>query len=119
MSTIVLSGLLAASDEDILQGTRLQTLMEGGMLTVEVGGSDCVAANHYLMSLQLPNGKTPMNGVMVPQTSEVAGTGGTLDDRKTLRFRTTIGKGGGHPVFGLVEVGDTEAIWRVTYQDSR
>lgn len=119
MSTIVLSAIETGSNADILQGTRLQTLMAGGILTIIIAAADAIAANNYVMSLQLPNGKTPLNGVLVPQGQLTAGVVGILDDRLALKFRARIGQGGGHPVFSVVEIGDTECIWRATYQDSR
>lgn len=119
MTTIVLSALETGSNTDILQATRLQTLMEGGVLSLECGASDAVAANNYVMSLQLPAGHTPFNGVLVPQGGPTAGVAGVLDDRMTLKYRAVIGKGGGHPVFSIVETGDTEFMWRIVYQDNR
>ncbi len=115
MSTIVESALIAATNTDILQATRLQTLMGGGVLTIEVSASATAAANNMVMSLQLPNGKTPLNGVLIP----VGSAAGSLDDRTSLKFRVAIGQGGGHPVFSMVLTGTSIVIFRATYQDNR
>lgn len=114
---IVLSDLLTGSTADILQGTRLQTLPRAGTLLFLMGASDAVAANHYTVKIQLPNGDTPLDGVYVPQASQVAGVAGMLDDRLMLAFRARIQQGG-HPVFGITETGDTEFFYRLVYTPS-
>ncbi len=111
---IVLSGQEAASNTDILQGTRLQTVPATGYLSFELGASDNAAANNYTVSIQMPNGDTPLNGTLVPQGGPTAGVPGVIDERLALRLRFRIAQGG-HCVFSTVETGDTEMTWRVTY----
>lgn len=111
---IVLSDVLSASTADILQGTRLQTLPRAGTLLMLMGASDAVAANHYTVKLQMPNGDTPLDGVWVPQGGPTAGVAGVLDDRLMLAFRA-IATQGGHPVFGVTETGDAEFFYRLVY----
>lgn len=115
---IVLSAVLIASNTDILQGTRLQTVPRGGTLTFMMSASDAIAANHYTVSLQLPSGDTPMNGVWVPQGQMTAGIVGVLDDRLMLGFVARVEQGG-HPVFSVVETGDTEFFYRIVYKPGR
>ncbi len=110
---IVLSDVLTASTADILQGTRLQTLPRAGTLLFLMIASDGVAANHYTVKIQLPNGDTPLDGVWVPGGA-TAGLAGVLDDRLMLAFRARIQQGG-HPVFGITETGDTEFFYRLVY----
>ncbi len=110
---IILSGFEAASNTDILQGTRLQTVPENGLLTFELQASDNIAANNYTVSIQLPDGNTPMNNVTVPGTA-TAGLTGIIDERLDLQASFPITQGG-HCVFSCVETGDTELTWRVTY----
>lgn len=112
--TIILSAQEAASNPDILQGTRLQSVPSNGYLFFEMQTSDNVAANNYVASIQLPNGDTPMNGTLVPCGAAV-GLAGIIDDREALRVRFRIGQGG-HCVFSCVETGDTELTWRITFQ---
>lgn len=107
------AGLEAATNTDILQGTRLQTVPSNGVLTFEIQASDLIAANSMAVSIQLPNGDTPMNGVFAPGTA-TAGLTGILDDRLYMRASYPIGQGG-HCSFSCVEVGDTELTWRVTF----
>lgn len=112
---IVLSAILTGSNTDILQGTRLQTVPAGGILQIAMAAADANATNNYLASLQLPSGDTPMNGVMVPQGSATAGVIGILDDRLMLGFIATVAQGG-HPVFSVVETGDSEFFYRIVYK---
>lgn len=110
---IVLSAQEAASNTDILQGTRLQTVPRNGVLSFELAASDNVAANNYVVSIQLPDGSTPLNATLVPGGA-TAGLAGVIDDRLSLKARFRIGQGG-HCVFSCVETGDAELTWRVTY----
>lgn len=110
---IILAGFEAASNTDILQGTRLQTVPSNGVLRFEVQAADNVAANNYEISIQLPNGDTPLNGVDVPGGA-TAGLGGVIDERLDLQASFPIAQGG-HCVFACVETGDTEMTWRVTF----
>jgi len=113
MNPIILSELESASNTDILQGTRLQTVPSNGVLTFEMQASDSIAANNYTVSIQLPSGDTPMNGTLVPGTA-TAGLTGILDTRLNLTASFVIAQGG-HCVFSCVETGDTEFMWRVTF----
>ena len=63
---IILSDIASASDTDILQGTRLQTVPRGGFLTFELQSNENDATNSYTVSIQMPNGDTPLNTVRVP-----------------------------------------------------
>lgn len=113
MTTIIVAGQEAATNADILQGTRLQSMPGLGILTFEMQASDNVAANNYTVSIQMPGGATPMNGVLVP-AGEIAGLAGVIDDRVKLLASFAIMQGG-HCVFSCLEVGDTEMTWRVTF----
>jgi len=110
---IVTSGQEAATNTDILQGTRLQTVPANGSLTFELQAADNVAANNYTVSVQLPDGDTPLNAVRIPG-GNTAGLAGVIDERTDLQATFAIGQGG-HCVFSCAETGDTELTWRVTY----
>lgn len=110
---IVLSGQEAASNTDILQGTRLQTVPAGGSMTFELQASDNDATNNYTVSVQMPGGDTPMNGVRVP-CGNTSGLAGVIDERTDLQATFPIAQGG-HAVFSCTETGDAEMTWRVTY----
>lgn len=112
MNPITVTGSEAASNTDMLNGTRLQDLPGPGYLTFELQGSDNVAANHYVASIQMPSGDTPWNGILIG-AGAVAGAGGVLNERdKTM---ATFGAISGHCVFSTVETGDAELFWRVTF----
>lgn len=111
---IVLSGQEAATNTDILQGTRLQTVPAGGYLTFELEASDNDATNNFVVSIQLPGGETPLESVRVPG-SPATGLAGLLGTRDMLRLTFLVGQGG-HTGFSCVETGDTELTWRVTYR---
>jgi len=109
---IVLSSLEEASNTDILQGTRLQTVPAGGFLTFEMQAGESTATNNAQVSIQMPNGDTPLNNVQVPGTNPSAN--GILDDRQKLMITLPIAQGG-HTVFSVVETGAVTFAWRVTY----
>ncbi len=113
MTIIILSAQEAASNTDILQGTRLQSVPSGGALTFEMQASDNVAANNYTASIQMPGGDTPLNGVLIP-AGQTAGLAGVIDERMDLQVTLPIQQGG-HCVFSCVETGDAEFTWRVTF----
>lgn len=110
---IILSSQETASNTDILQGTRLQTVPQGGFLTFELQASDNDATNNYTVSIQMPGGDTPMNATRVP-CGNTSGLAGVIDDRTCLTATFPIQQGG-HTVFSCSETGTAELSWRVTY----
>lgn len=113
MGPIILSSLEVGSSTDILQGTRLQTVAAGGMLTFELQASDNDATNNYAVSIQMPGGDTPMNGTRIP-CGNSTGLAGVIDERTNLTATFPISQGG-HCVFSCTETGDAELAWRVTF----
>lgn len=114
MIIIIVTGFEAATANDVLQGTRLQTVPSNGVLSVEMQAADNVAANNYAAALQLPNGKTPFTGMLVP-SGRTAGLPGALDTDLEFKASFRIGQGG-HSVLDFTEVGDTEVFWRVMFR---
>ena len=112
MGPIILSDLEAASNADILQGTRLQTVPSGGILTFELQAAEDSPSNFYTVSVQMPNGDTPMNNTRVPACNPNAS--GVIDERQNLTVSFPIMQGG-HCVFSCTETGATNLTWRVTY----
>lgn len=111
---IIVAGQETANNTDILQGTRLQNVPSNGVLTFELQASDAVVGTaSYTVSIQLPSGDTPMNGVLVPAGS-VAGLAGVLDERENLTASFRVNQGG-HSVFSCVEDTAGELTWRVTF----
>ncbi len=112
---IVIAGQETATIADILQGTRLQTVPKNGILTFELSADVCVdGTNDFVASLQLPNGDTPLNGVLVP----ASGTVGLIDDRNKMQASFPTGQGG-HVVFSATETGTAVLSWRVTFTPAR
>lgn len=111
--TIILSSQEAASNTDILQGTRLQTVPSSGFLTFELQASDNDATNNYTVSVQMPGGDTPLTDVRVP-CGNATGLAGVIDERTDLQATFPIQQGG-HAVFSCTETGDAELTWRITY----
>jgi hypothetical protein len=112
MGPIILSGLEDATNADILQGTRLQTVPAGGVLTFELQGELSDGSNFSTVSVQMPNGDTPLNNVRVPGTSPT--DTGIIDERQNLTVSFPIMQGG-HCVFSCTETGSNNLAWRVTY----
>jgi len=112
MGPIILSGLENATNADILQGTRLQTVPSGGMLTFELQASSNTLTDLFVVSVQMPNGDTPLNAVRVPSCNP--GLAGVIDERQNLTVTFPIMQGG-HCVFSCTETGGCDLAWRVTY----
>jgi hypothetical protein len=112
MGPIILSSQEAASNADILQGTRLQTVPAGGLLTFELQAAENSSTNNYTASIQMPNGDTPLNNVRVPACNPQLA--GVIDERQNLTVSFPITQGG-HCVFSCTETGTTQFTWRVTY----
>jgi len=112
MGPIIISSTETASNSDILQGTRLQTVPAGGVLTFELQAAAATTTANYTVSVQMPNGDTPLNNVLVPACNP--GLEGVIDERQNLTVSFPIMQGG-HCVFSCTETGATEMTWRVTY----
>lgn len=111
--TIILSDQEAASNSDILQGTRLQNAPSRGILTFQMTATVAVkGTNAHLVSVQLPNGQNPVNGVLA--TAGDVTTEGVLNDRTTVQFSFPVAQGG-HVVFSTVLTGVSVLTWRIVF----
>lgn len=110
---IIESGQEAGSNTDILGGGRIQSVPSNGLLTFEIQASDSDGTNSYVVSVQLPDGTTPMTGVRIP-CGTTTGLAGVIDDRTKLLASFRVGQGG-KTLFSCVETGDAELTWRVTF----
>ncbi len=117
MGPIILSSVESSTNSDILQGTRLQTVPAGGILTFELQASDNDASNNYTVSVQMPGGDTPLNATRIP-CGNSTGLTGVIDERTNLTASFPISQGG-HCVFSATETGNAELSWRVTYTPAR
>jgi len=112
MGPIILSSVETATNADILQGTRLQTVPAGGVLTFELQSNNNTASANFAVSIQMPNGDTPLNNVRAPGCNPAAE--GVIDERQNLTVSFPINQGG-HCVFSCSETGAAALAWRVTY----
>ncbi len=112
MGPIILSSVETATNTDILQGTRLQTVPAGGVLTFELQAKTNDPSNNFTVSVQMPNGDTPLNSIRVPACNPTLD--GVIDERQNLTVSFPIMQGG-HCVFSTVETGTSSLAWRVTY----
>lgn len=109
---IILQGLVAASTTDLLQGTRLQTVPKGGVLTFQFQSNLNDASNNYTASIQLPDGDTPLNAVNVSGNNP--SLGGVLDTRTLDQYSFVINQGG-HTVVSFTETGTAILAYRIVY----
>jgi len=112
MGPIILSGQEVASNADILQGTCLQTVPSGGILTFELQAELNTSVDNFAVSIQMPNGDTPLNSTRVPACNPTSA--GVIDERQNLTVSFPIMQGG-HCVFSATESGGNSLTWRVTY----
>lgn len=110
---IILCDQEAATNADILQGTRLQTSPERGTLLFEIQASDNNATDNYTVTIQLPDGGTPVTAQRAT-CGNTTGLSGVIDDRVAFNSRFGV-DAGGHTVFSCIETGDAELTWRVTF----
>lgn len=110
MHAVTVTGFEAATNADVLNGTRLVTVLAGAV-KIECQAADNVAANNFVASLTLPQGDAPWLAISVP-AGRTAGLGGILDD--DLALIGTFRVAAGHVTLSFTETGDTEVTWRVT-----
>lgn len=113
MPVIIESDQEAATNADILNGTRLATAPANGVMTITLQASDNDATNNYTASVQLPGGDTPMNNVRVP-CGRTAGLAGNLNDNDALTMQFGVQQGG-QVLLSCTETGDAELTWRVSF----
>ena len=107
---IVLSNVEIGTNSDILQGTRLQTVPQGGYLTFELQSNTNGSNDFVTVSIQMPNGDTPLNGVKVPSGAST----NALNNNDKTQITLPVAQGG-HTVFSCEETGSSALVWRVTY----
>ncbi len=104
--------LVVATDADLLNApSRLASIPYAGNLVLEAQASVLTATNRFLLTVEMPDGSTPVNGQLIP-AGAVAG-GGVLnaDDKWQMSFAAMQGA---HFTIGLVEVGTCVVALRVT-----
>ncbi len=106
---IMESAVIAASNTDVLNNTRLNSIPYNGVLTFDVLADLNNATNNYVVTIQEANGDVPIDAQPVPGANP--SLGGVLDERQLFRFSFGVAQGG-HPNISLVESGAAIAYWR-------
>lgn len=101
MNQIYESFLVSATNADLLSAGRLNSIPFRGFLTLRFSSDLGTAAANYVLTLQLPNGDVPVDGMQVPAGGVIGG----MDIRTMLQFRYPIANTGGHFVVSLTETG--------------
>jgi hypothetical protein len=112
MGLIVISEEEVGTNADMLAGTRLESVPGMGSMRIELSAADCIAANHYVITIQLGS-DVPLDSVLVPGAATVGATG-LMNELDSLSFTLPVQKAD-KVLMSCVETGDTELFWRVTY----
>lgn len=111
VNPIILFGQLAASNTDILNGTRLATTPYPGIMTFKYAATVALlSTNAFLVSIAIPGGDVPIDSQMAP----LAVGDGNLDDRLAVQISFELDIGG-QVLFGGVELGTSIMTWMVRY----
>ncbi len=109
---IYLVGQEAASNPDILNDTRLSSIPYGGQLTIQAQSNENNSTNNMVITIQLPDGKVPVDGQAVTAGRQTDTSGGNLEDGYLNQW-TFPASQGGHFTIGFVETGAAVITWRV------
>lgn len=103
------TAVIVATDLDVLNGTRLNSIPYNGYLTLQFQADLSDATNRFNLTIQLPDGDVPVDSQIVPGANPALG--GVLDERTLLQF-TFPATQGGHYTVSLTETGAAIATWR-------
>lgn len=110
---IYLTGFEAATNADVLDNTRLTSIPHGGQLTIQCLANLNNATNGYTITIQLPDGKVPVDTQRVSAGQEVEGAlGGQLDSRLLDQWTFPAAQGG-HFTISFTESGTAVVTWRI------
>ncbi len=110
---IYLTGVEAATNTDILVGTRLSSIPYNGSLTVQALSNLNNATNRFSITILLPDGLVPVDSQFVSAGQEVEGAlGGQLDSRLLDQWSFPATQGG-HFTIDFAETGTAIVTWRV------
>lgn len=109
---IVLSALIAATTADLLNSTRLQSPPRDGILVCEFQADLNNATNNFQVTIELPDGDTPVNLQSVSGNNPALG--GVLDRRTADRYEFPVQQGG-HVTITLTENGTAILFYRIMF----
>ncbi len=109
MADILITGNEAATNTNLLAGTRLETIPAGArFLHFRCSADLNDATNNWALTIELPLGTIPVDGQRVPANANAAD--GVLDER-TLMSWTWPAVPGGRFVIAVVESGTAVFTW--------
>ncbi len=109
MADILLTGLEAATNTNVLSGSRLETIPAGAsFLMFRCSANLNDATNSYALTIELPNGLIPVDGQAVPANGD--GATGVLDERTLMQW-TWPAIPGGRFIVSVVESGTALFFW--------
>jgi len=110
---IYLTGVEIATTNDLLLNTRLTAIPYGGQLTIQCLANLNNATNNIAITIQLPDGKVPVDSQRVSAGQEVEGAlGGQLDSLHLDQWSFPAAQGG-HFTIAFAETGTAIVTWRV------
>lgn len=99
-----------ATNADVLASpSRLNAIPYNGNLIIEMQSQNNDATNFMSLTVQLPNGDTPLDGVRIP--AGAVDTSLNSEDKYQVSFFVTQG---GHVTIALTETGSAVIDMRVT-----
>jgi len=110
MGTITITGREAASNADLMNGTRLLSVPMGKLkIVMQANAND--ATNNFTCSLTLPSGEAPWLDIQVPGSNPALT--GVLDERQVLAGVFDIIQEG-HVTLSITEAGTALLDWQIT-----
>lgn len=101
---------LAATDTDVLAApSRLSSLPYDGVLVIEMQATVNDGTNQFAVTLQLPDGSTPLDNVIIPDGA----IDGALNDNDKYTIAVPA-SAGGHVLLSAVETGTAVLMIRCT-----
>ncbi len=111
---IYLTGIEVASNTDLLLNTRLSAIpYSGARITVQMQANLANATNQFTCTIQLPDGKVPVDTQVVPCGQPVEEVlGGVLNAQYMTEWAFRAPQGG-HFTIAVTETGAAILTWRV------
>jgi len=110
---IYLTGVEAGTNADILLNTRLTSIPGPGTLTIQAQANLNNSTNRFSITIQLPDGKVPVDAQFLSAGQEVEGAlGGQLNTLMLDQWSFPAPQGG-HFTISLTETGTAIATWRI------
>jgi len=109
VADILITGNEAATNTNLLTGTRLETIPAGArFLHFRCSADLNDASNNYALTIELPLGTIPVDAQRVPANGD--GADGVLDERTLLQW-TWPAVPGGRFIIAVTETGTAVFTW--------